>query len=598
MARKAIFIALDNSGSMAGAKVQALRAAMQSLISGFQEFLDEPQNRLDFAYCFWGSAGDTTTRFFYDTDRANLGYALASLEGLDASGSATDFDAFTTDAMSFFTASLAGSYDSRILVFLTDGDPNPAGSDDTAAANIADLLDRDTGLFQTALGTAVDCFAANIVSGSTVHTAKLDNTAQDGVPVLSASDTRPLTSYLRAVTLPLQQSDLWGFPVNWDGKVEEELAFRTEIIVSRDGTEQRIAQRMNPRVSWTFESLLLNDRLHQALRRISKNQGRKYIFPDPRTPSTLAADALYGAVSITLAGTLPDWVQAGQEIVLEAPDGDTAVSVIITLSGSVAALGIALPRDFPAGTKVRLGLTGRFRGATDINLLTNRKATVETGFDADPVRTPHPTFGVAPVILDGLELFDFPPNWSKPLQLGFEQPQESLDLDRGAVDALYPVRFTTRTTRLGYTVKNETDLARVKGLFYRSRGRQKRFFIPLWADELRPVGDVANLATTLTFQGPELYEAYLDGIAYRRLRVKLRDGTSRFIEITSIVLDGAGNTQFNMASVLVNGFLLDDIINMVWIAPVRLASDLLTIEWVTGGVAEVNLVVSTLEESV
>lgn len=598
MTRKAIFLALDNSGSMAGAKLQALRAAMQNVISGYQEFLDEPGNHLDFAYCFLTSAAETQTRFFYAANRASLGYALAALAGLDASGTGTDYDAFTADAMAFFTATLTETYDSRTLVFLTDGNPNPVGSDDLAAVSIADLLDRSTGLFQTALGTAVDCYAANIVGGDSIHTAKLDNTSQDGIPLLTVATPKPLIAFLRSVTLPIQQSDLWGFPVDWGSKVEEELSFRTEIIVSRDGTEQRIAQRMNPRVNWTFESVVRDGRLHQALRRISKNQGRKYIFPSPRDPSYLAVAAPAGAVSLTVTGSVPEWLVGGQEIVLEAPDGNMAVSVTLGVSGTAVALTVPLPQDFPAGSKVRLGLTGRFTGATDINMPTNTVGVIETNFDADPVLTPHQVFGAAPVVLGGLELFDLAPNWSRPLQLGFEQPQESLDLDRGAVDSLYPVRYTTRTTRLGFILRNAEQIERVKGLFYRCRGRQKRFLAPLWADEMRPAADVPDLATTLVFEGSELFEGYRDGLAYRKLRVKLRTGVTLYLGVSSISLDPSGDTVFNLSAVLADGFTLDQIINMNWIAPVRLASDRLTIEWMTTGVAEVSLVLSTLEESV
>ena len=33
------------------------------------------------------------------------------------------------------------------------------------------------------------------------------------------------------------QSDLWGYPVDWSGRFEDEYNYRTNIIVSRSGKE-------------------------------------------------------------------------------------------------------------------------------------------------------------------------------------------------------------------------------------------------------------------------------------------------------------------------------------------------------------------------
>ena len=45
---------------------------------------------------------------------------------------------------------------------------------------------------------------------------------------------------------------VWNHPINWANPFEEEVSFSTEIITSRDGSEQRIAQRVNPRLTWRW----------------------------------------------------------------------------------------------------------------------------------------------------------------------------------------------------------------------------------------------------------------------------------------------------------------------------------------------------------
>lgn len=596
MARKALFLALDNSTSMDGAKVAALRTAMRTVLSKFTEFVSDSRNVLDLGICVWGAGADTTTAFFYNATKADLDQAILSLDRLDASSPDTDFSAFTTDANAFFATTVPGDYETRALVFLTDGDPNPVGTDDTAATAIDDLLDRDSGVFSTFAGTAVDCYAANIEDGGTSHTAKLDNTDQDGVPVVPAADAGSLTAFLSAVLLPVSQTRLWGFPINWGVGFEEELAFRTEIITSRDGTEQRIAQRVNPRVTFSFESNVHNTRLREAIRRAAQKQGGLFTVPYPRESALVATAVTEGDLTVDLGTSAPDWVRPGYQLVLEAPDGRAAMTSILDNANPVVVAN-PIPGDFPVGTRVRWGVQGRFDGATVIDMITSRTAVATIEFDADPIDYPHPTVGAAADTMEGDELFLLAPNWAQAVELSFEQAKEVLDLNRGAVDDVFPVDFTLRTTGMTFAIMNDSDFDAIIGLFYRCRGRQKRFFMPTWADELRPLSGALATAEVLFFEGSEMYEVFSDSVSHRRVMVKMTDGTTTYLTFIDAQLDTDGDSVFELSEPLASDLPLDEIAAMYWVLPVRMASDRLTISWLTTGVAEVSLSVTTLEES-
>lgn len=592
MAKKAIFIALDNSGSMAGERIESLRMAMIRLVDSFSDFIDTPGNTLDLGLCIWSNTANT--QVWRSISRAGLGGAVASLDRLNAQGGGTNFAAFAPDALAFFQETLGENYSDRTMIFLTDGEPIPNSTADTAAATLADVLDRTTAPFTTLNNTQVNCYAANIDVGTTVHTAKLDNTGADGVPVIKGS-ARALTAYLKAVTVPIPESRLWGWPIQWSQGYEEELSFRTEIIVSRDGTEQRIGNRINPRVGYDYSVLLREQNYRSAMTRIGKDQGKKFFFPHPREPVVLTTLLSSAGLTFNIAGTPPRWLIPGVYLVLEARSGLIGFGVVIGVTGSTINLAAPVGKSFPAGSMARLSVEGRFDGPTEFTMLTSDKATVNTKFTGDPVDTPHLTYGPAPVTLDGEEFFNLKPNWRAGMEIAFEQQVELLDLNRGAIDAIFPITFSPRTQKLTYTAKSVEVLDRIVGLFYRASGRRRRFFMPLWSDEIRPFGIAFSGSNSFTVRGREFAETYGNG-AYNRLVIRRSAAQAELIlRVNSVTVDGAGNSVVNLAAPAPDDIIESEVTSMNWIMPVRFASDRLTISWLTDGVAEITITVTTLE---
>lgn len=595
MGKRAVFLALDNSGSMSGQREAALRVGLASLYQRMAAFLSEPGNSLDLAVSLWGAV--VLTRTYRDVNTIGLSFALSRLSEVDASFGGTDFEIMAPDALAFFEGTLGGDeYESRKFVFLTDGEA-PSTSADAAAAILAGILDQSTGDFRTEIGTQVDCHAANIDQPVTTQTAKLDNTSQDGVPNIFGGNDRALAAYLRAIILPIEKHRLWTFPIEWGASYTEELAYRTEIILSRDGSEQRIAQRTKPRANYTFSSLLRTEASRMALRRASHRQGYRYVVQHPYGVVRLSAAASAGDTTLVIDRAPPSWVSPGSFMVLAGEDGVSFLATIIGVSGQNVFLATGLDQNYPADTPARQGVEGRFAGATDIAMPTNRVAQISVDFDADPVDTFVPDYGTAPVTLSGVEYFDLAPNWATPVNFTFEQEAEVIDEQRGAVDVVYPVAHTVRLVKMRYLCATKEKLDRLLGLYHRARGRQKKFFMPLFVDEMRPLGDSLTASGTITFSGREIADAYGEYLSYRKILVRRHQMEDLILTVTSITVDGAGNSVFQLASALLEDVLLADIRSVMWVAPTRFASDLLTIEWRADGTAEIETNMSILEEA-
>src|SRR6056297_2755649 len=175
----AIYIAMDTSGSMSGSRMVAQQEAVSRLIAEIGANALEPN---DIQIVTWNSTiSDTILR--RDADATAYSELEDWVDALPTTVSGgTDFGAALSQAGAFFN----GADDKRrILSFVTDGEPSPASSLESAKATLAGLSE-------------VDVFAFNIALSDTSATSQIDNTPVDGVPVVPAGDPDVLVASLRA----------------------------------------------------------------------------------------------------------------------------------------------------------------------------------------------------------------------------------------------------------------------------------------------------------------------------------------------------------------------------------------------------------------
>ena len=179
----AIYIAMDASGSMSGSRMAAQIAAVARLIEEIGENApDTASQPNDIQIVTWNSTVSSSL-LRRDADATAYGEIKDWVEALSSSVSGgTDFGVAVSQAGAFFSG--AGGK-RRILIFVTDGEPSPASTLQTAIATLSAISE-------------VDVFAFNIALSDTSSTAQIDNTPVDGVPVVPPGDPDALAASLRA----------------------------------------------------------------------------------------------------------------------------------------------------------------------------------------------------------------------------------------------------------------------------------------------------------------------------------------------------------------------------------------------------------------
>lgn len=333
----------------------------------------------------------------------------------------------------------------------------------------------------------------------------------------------------------------WPIRANWERPVTEEVSYRTEVIVSRDGTEQRIAQRVNPRYRFQFSVRAGRDRFAAMERALVKRQAHNYGFDHPR--ATILADrGLPGAAGFIGRFDRESTVKARTDRVLEMD-----VSVL-----------------------VNPGIYG---------------LDYMTGYSHPP----------ADVFHNGLEVLTLRPNWAENVQITFGQFTEILDRMRGVNDFNTPRRFTDRMIQCGLMIRNEAQENRLRGLFERMRGQQGEFYMvdPL-SGQIAPTASIAAGATFITVPGRAFFDRFQTEVIYRNLALRTTGGMI-YRRVASVTLV-SGNSRITLTSALPE-IPLSDLIGVQWLLKVRFAADSLLFSWDTDVVARVTLNLRALEDT-
>lgn len=201
-AQRGVMFALDSSGSMSTivapgvTRLDILKSAMMAVLDGIAADIAAGV-RVDLRITRWSAGRSSFTA--YDATASDITSARTFVNATTAAGG-TNFNQAMLAAVEFFAQLNVLSIvdNNRQLFFVTDGAPDPLDSVAAAVATAAQLIGR-TGAYTVAGGTAVDIFGVNIGLSDTSYTAQLDNTPEDGVPVIADNNSAALANALSPV---------------------------------------------------------------------------------------------------------------------------------------------------------------------------------------------------------------------------------------------------------------------------------------------------------------------------------------------------------------------------------------------------------------
>jgi hypothetical protein len=254
------------------------------------------------------------------------------------------------------------------------------------------------------------------------------------------------------------------------------------------------------------------------------------------------------------------------------------------------------PPKWPVGTLVCPMLIGRL--ATDSTMQNLVPGLVEgrVQFDVDPGTEIPETGGVAPLVWNGREVFLPRINWEQAQDLQFVHPTETVDYAQGRIAVFQPIPFGTRIRSADMLRASAAEAEAVLAFFLRCRGQQGEFYMPTDEPDILPQAAILGLgANSIFVNGTSLADAYAGDKVNKALCVKMRDGTRGYCRVSQVRVSGT-STQVILADPLPFRVVVADLSAISWMPVCRLASDSMTISWLTDQVVRMRLVIRTLED--
>ena len=390
---------------------------------------------------------------------------------------------------------------------------------------------------------------------------------------------------------------LFAFPPNFRDDFTESLEWKTEILRSFDGSEQRRALRVTPRRSMAYMvSLLKHD--SQVFRNLMWGwQNRTFAIPVWSDRQTLRVSQSANDTVLQVDPTNYSFA-AGKLLMLFKDSGDCETGEILSLGTNTITLVRGLQKAWPKGTRVYPVILGHLPDQVQVQPRVSSVIEALVSFDTSPdVVDPYLPDAAAATIYDGLEVITVQPNWINPVDVSNEFIGLKLDFVTGVP------RWKTRELiqRLGrqysWLFQDRVTIRKFREFLRRRRGMAKTFWAPSWTDDFDVISPLAFNATNLEVKENQFRKMVGDNIHRDRIMIRTKDGSTYYRRILSVTpaLDSI-NTTLNLDSSLGKTYVPSDFKTIHMLDRCRLATDKVDMIWKSDKVAQVSTTFMTVPQ--
>lgn len=386
---------------------------------------------------------------------------------------------------------------------------------------------------------------------------------------------------------------LWPHRPNWRDTVKMQIAYKTEMILTRTGKEQRRALRTSPRLNLSFTSSLLFDEHRRLVMLLAARQNQPLWMPDFSRQAKTGAELDLGDNAVQIIGP-PTWLAVGAKVAFVGLDALAEVLVVESVAGDVATFETNAINKWPAGSKVYPAMTGVLSGGLKEKRLTKRIGEFAVEFDVDPGSEPEYTPPAAPVSFAGREVFTVEPNWLEAPDIQYDWETQDIDYDSGVIRRHRPVEFGSQTIEAGFFGQGRAEVTSILDVFHRAKGRRGEFYYPTFAADIPLEGVAFSGGHTFATPGTEVAAAYGTSTVFKAIAIYLADGSVLYRTVNSIT-PSSGSSVFSCSGSWPFNLNQNNVVKISWMPVCRFGSDQLSVEWLTDSKARLRLAIVTLE---
>lgn len=382
---------------------------------------------------------------------------------------------------------------------------------------------------------------------------------------------------------------------NWDSAYRTSYEFKSDIITSENGKEQRRAVRDEPRQFIEFQSAMGGETKRDLTDFLAAWQPFPIAFADPIDVALSDGGMLAGS-TLMLITNRPAWLLAGTEVILR--DGRRMETRIVGNSDTnLVSFVDSSSEAWPVRTRICKVIRGTFDGSAAASHLTTNAMTVPIKIK---VNIGGPRLSVLPPnpenIYNGRELWTKKHNWKNGVDVEHVWVRDEVDYGMGRTASFVPFEFANRIIKTNYIARDRDEVLDAISFFVDKRGQAKEF---LWAtgENDVPYAGIIGGTDFIQIAGQKFGRQYAGSTVFRRIQFRMYDGTriNRMIDEILYSADDNTSTISLTEDLPAIEFSPRTMVGISWTFATRFATDKLDIDWLTDDKAQFALTMKTLE---
>jgi hypothetical protein len=366
-----------------------------------------------------------------------------------------------------------------------------------------------------------------------------------------------------------------------DVPVHETWNWLTDVMVSNDGTEQRVALRSSPRRSQQARLVATTEGLvKERLKQFQFDLMGLIVVPYFQYATELTADTPIGGTDLTFDPSRTD-VREGEYIYCLKRDGSGELVKVLLLGPNGATLSTPVTLDLTKGTLVAPAFTSIVRGKAGVNRYAVKDAAeIDLRTEASSVRVlfSRPGSLASIVTYDGYPVLTERPLANELLKEEFDTGAEIFDYETGYTEIVARWDYTKVQGDRKFLVHRYTEP--VKMDYWRDflgglGGRLNPFLMPSWRDDHAMAVPVLELANTFVLVGSDYATLYWPMNPHKRLVLHTTVG-DLYVTVTAASVDVDGNSVCTISGNIPIGYA--NVTSVSYLLKLRLQSDEVKLE--------------------
>lgn len=376
----------------------------------------------------------------------------------------------------------------------------------------------------------------------------------------------------------------WLISPDWSERVTETLSWKTDVLVSLTGAEQRIARRLSPRRTFEFKALASGNDARRLESSLFHYGSRVWSLPLFTDVSVLDVALPPGSLTLPVVTKGRDFAPGGQVMLAAAQPGERNETAEITEVGENSlTLRRPLRLFWPAGTHL---FPVRSAVLTDPAVIT-RKSDDTLAVRVRFRLTGRNPFSVAPSlpVYRGFYVIEPGSDWSDDLGVEYQRNVMVFDNETGVISLRDFAHRPFGVQRYRRLMQGRDEQAAFRAALYALRGRQRPVWLGSQSGDFQVIRISGNhitvSATGISLSGPQP--------GRRDLRIETCRG-SHYVRLTSVIQPDSA-TEIMVFEGAPLQFTGSEVLKLSWLTLCRLDSDDVSWEHITDadGVAVVDM---------